>query len=239
MRLAIITGGSQGLGLALCQQISSQGIDVIEFSRSAPHPFSIRTDLANPARSHADIACALAALPRAQLQELWVIGNAATLTPIGQIATQSPQHILANLNTNFNSTILFFAAVIAHFQESRCRKVLVNISSGAAQKGYAGWSLYCASKAGLAHFIHALALEQQQHQQPFIPININPGVMDTAMQTQICASAASDFPDVHRFVARRAQGELAQPARVAQAVLRILALPLAAGQTYDVSDYWV
>lgn len=239
MRLAIITGGSKGLGLALCQQLEARGYRVLEFSRTAPHAYSVRADLSSPEAYAQVVANAIAPLDAGLLQELIVINNAGTLAPIGPVSAQAQtQHaVLANLNTNFTSAILGLGEIIATFQQSPCRKVLANISSGAAHKGYAGWSLYCASKAGMEGFIRALAIEQQAQPHPFIPVNIDPGVMDTDMQAFIRDASVADFPEVERFIRRKHDGGLVAPERVARAVLSILALPtLAFGGCYETDD---
>lgn len=234
MRLTIITGGSKGLGLALCQQFEARGYRVLEFSRTAPHAYSVRADLASPEAYAQVVATTVASLNDNLLEELLVINNAGTLAPIGPASGQSQHAVLANLNTNFTSAILGLAQVMARFQQTPCRKVLANISSGAAHKGYAGWSLYCASKAGMEGFIRALAIEQQVQPHPFIPVNIDPGVMDTDMQAHIRDASVADFPEVERFIRRKHEGGLVAPERVASAVLNILALPtLAFGVSYE------
>jgi benzil reductase ((S)-benzoin forming) len=238
MRLAILTGGSKGLGLALCEEFSGRGYRVLEFSRSAPHTYSVRVDLSSPSGSHQIVAAALASLGGEHIEELLVINNAGTLDPIGPASRKQRDAILGNLNTNFTSAILVLTEIVAHFQATECRKVLANISSGAAQKGYAGWSLYCAAKAGFENYIHALALEQQAEPHPFIPVNIDPGVIDTEMQALIRSSSASDFPTIERFIKRKEQGALVSPARVAAAACRILELPsLSYGARYEVGDH--
>lgn len=238
MRLAILTGGSKGLGLALCEALAGRGYRVLEFSRSAPHPYSVRLDLSSPSGSHQIVAAALASLGGGHIEELLVINNAGTLDPIGPASRKQRDAILGNLNTNFTSAILVLTEIVAHFQATRCRKVLANISSGAAQKGYAGWSLYCAAKAGMENYIRALALEQQAEPHPFIPVNIDPGVIDTDMQALIRGSSASDFPEIERFIKRKEQGALVSPAIVAAAACRILELPsLSYGARYDVGDH--
>jgi benzil reductase ((S)-benzoin forming) len=210
----------------------------MEFSRTAPHAYSVRVDLSSPSECHKTVASALAALGSDQADEVLVINNAGTLDPIGPSSRKGSDAILANLNTNFTSAILILAEVVAHFQTTACRKVLANISSGAAQKGYSGWSLYCAAKAGMENYIRALAIEQKAETYPFIPVNVDPGVMDTDMQALIRGSLLSDFPEVERFVKRKEQGLLAPPAEIASAVLRICDLQsLCYGGRYDVADH--
>lgn len=238
MRLALVTGGSRGLGRALCEQLIARGWRVIEFSRGAPHAYSVPLDLAAPEAARRALKAALPRVEHAPLEELLVISNAGTLSPIGPASKKPPADVLANLNANFSAAILCMSEVVSHFQAAPCRKVIANISSGAAHKPYAGWSLYCAAKAGLEHFMRSMAVEQEAEAAPFTPINILPGVIDTEMQALIRASSQADFPELGRFIQRHDQGELAAPEDVAAAILRIAARPdLRPGERYDVADH--
>ncbi|KQP21572.1 SDR family NAD(P)-dependent oxidoreductase [Pseudorhodoferax sp. Leaf267] len=238
MRLAILTGGSRGLGLALCEALAERGYRVMEFSRGAPHAYSVRLDLSSPGDSHRIAATAVASFGNKHIEELLVVSNAGTLDSIGPASRQERAAVLANVNTNFTSAILVLTEIVAHFQDTPCRKVLANISSGAAQRGYAGWSLYCAAKAGMENYVRALALEQQLEPHPFIPINVDPGVIDTEMQALIRSSSAADFPEIERFIKRKEQGALVSPEKVAGAVCHILQLTsLSFGARYEVGDY--
>ena len=78
-------------------------------------------------------------------------------------------------------------------------------------------------------YIRALAVEQEAEPYPFTAINVNPGVIDTAMQATIRAASAADFPEVERFIQRKRMGGLVDPQDCAAAVLRILALPALVG----------
>jgi benzil reductase ((S)-benzoin forming) len=238
MKLALITGGSRGLGLALCEQLLAEEYQVVEFSRSAPHVFSIQTDLADPEKSRLVVLKTIQAFEPAQLERLVVINNAGMLNPIGPTSQQEAGAVLNNLNANFTSAILALTEVIRRFQAASCPKLVANITSGAALKPRFGWSLYCAAKAGMENFIRVAAIEQQAQPYPFKLVNIDPGVIDTEMQALIRATDASDFPDLQLFIQRKEQGLLASPQKVAGAVLKILALPdLASGGRYIAADY--
>ena len=101
MKLLLITGGSKGLGLALCEQFKQKGYQIIEFSRSAPHEFSVSVDLTNPEVSRLAVAKAIASINANQLQDLVVINNAGTLAPIGQASDKAFSDLLNSMNTNF------------------------------------------------------------------------------------------------------------------------------------------
>ncbi|EPJ50744.1 MAG: short-chain dehydrogenase/reductase SDR [Osedax symbiont Rs2] len=216
MKLLIISGGSKGLGLALCNKYQRHGFSIVEFSRTAPHPFSVSIDLSNSKESATVIAKALAPLAAIEWQEIVVINNAGTLNPMGPASKKNRDHVVDNTNINFTSALLFICETLAHFQDHSGKKTLANISSGAALAGYPGWSLYCAAKAGLENFIASVALEQNFESQPFTAINIGPGVIDTDMQANIRKATAEDFPAVERFIQRKESGEL-RPAKIVAA----------------------
>ena len=237
MRLALLTGGSRGIGCALAQKLVIDGFRVIDYSRTAPHLYSVATDFASPLSAHRTVSNVLASVDSNDLEDLVVVSNAATLEPIGPIAHKTPNATLENLNVNLASPILFLSAVVSHFQPTSCRKVIANISAGAAGRGVFGWSLYCAAKVGMENFIRTLAIEQEAQPHPFVPINIDPGVVDTHMHVVAAAAPLEEFPAANRFAYRRAQGQLTPPEQAADAITTLLlSSTLEAGHNYDARD---
>lgn len=235
MRIAIITGGSKGLGKELCLQLMSAGYQVKDLSRTAPHPFSSRVDLATTEAVQAAVASALADIFPGDYTEVLFFNNAGTLAPIGPAWRKLPTEVYANLNTNFTSAVAVIAQIMGHFRNVAGRKLIVNVTSGAALKGYAGWSLYCASKAGMEGFIRALAVEEMCQPHPFLTISIDPGVIDTDMQALIRETLDEDFPEVARFTRRKLEGGLLPASEVATAILQLISSKeLQPGERYAV-----
>lgn len=220
--LVVVTGGSRGLGKSLCAQYRAKGAEVVEFSRSAPYPFSVAADLSKPEAAIKAIEAKLHELAKQEWSEIVVIHNAGVLDPIGPAKNKSSSALTANMNANFAGGILFLTQVQASFEAHECRKVLVNISSGAALKGYPGWSLYCAAKAGVENYVRTVAAEQKRATHPWLALNVDPDVMDTAMQETIRASSEEDFPAVGYFIQRKETGKLRAPSDVAEVVIRIV-----------------
>jgi benzil reductase ((S)-benzoin forming) len=236
MKLAIISGGSKGLGQKLCEQYLAQGFEVIEFSRTAPHSYSIAIDLALANNVSQIVSEGLLTLAACEWQEIVVISNAGMLTPMGPASKKESESVIANLNTNFVSGIIFMTEVLRHFQSHRGKKTLVSISSGAALGERAGWSLYCGAKAGLEHFIRSVAKEQEVESHPFKVINVDPGLIDTDMQLLIRQSSIEDFPALEQFKHRKSMGLLASPTKVAEGVVHIInASPVKNGERIKVS----
>lgn len=221
--LVIITGGSRGLGAALRRLYHEQGWRVVEFSRTAPHPYSVRLDLSDSREAAEVFERTFASLVGLDLSEVVVVSNAAVLGPVGPVGRSSAAQIIGHLETNVTSAVLLVRAFTAAFQERSVPKTFVNISSGVAASPLAGWSLYSASKAALENFTRAVALEQAGRPHPIRAFSVDPGVMDTAMQEVVRSSSEQDFPEVERFLRYQEEGHLVQPTLVASRIAEIVA----------------
>lgn len=235
-RLAIISGGSRGLGRSFVELYQQAGYQVVEFSRSAPFDCSFAVDFSKPESLPSILSEVLTPCVEVDWQEIVVISNAASLDPIGPTSKKSAKLVLANLNINYVSAVLFISEVIRLFQHHVCKKVIASISSGAALKQYAGWSLYCSEKAGLENFVRTVAVEQKNEYQPFKMLNIDPGVMDTEMQGMIRSAMPEDFPLVDFFRGRKELGELRDPALVASTIQAIIAGDYPSGERVSVNQ---
>lgn len=236
-RLALISGGSRGLGAALSTRYRDAGWEVVAFSRSGKGAGHVALDLARPDEAARALAGALAPLAERPWHEVVAINNAARLGPVGPLTGKGDLDILANIDLNVAGGIVFMTRVLRAFAAHDCEKTLVNISSGAAQRAFHGWSLYCAAKAGLERFVECVALEQRALAHPFRVVNISPGVVDTGMQAEIRGSGDADFPDRERFVGLKEDGVLQAPADVAGVIARIVAERPDSGGRYEVADY--
>ena len=220
MKRMIISGGSRGLGAALVAEYRRAGYEITELSRSGCSGDSVQVDLAQRQMCIRDR-----------------FNNAGDVMPVGQVADKAVDTVLGNVNVNFVGAIVLLRAFMLAFQAKDCPKVIANISSGAALSGVEGWSLYCAAKAGIEHFIRTIALEQANNPFPINAFNISPGLIDTGMQASIRSAAQTDFPRVQDFVGFKAEGALRSPALVARAVVAILASDPAPGSRHEVADY--
>jgi benzil reductase ((S)-benzoin forming) len=167
-----------------------------------------------------------------------LINNAGTLSPIGPVQGLEQGGIISNTNVNFMTPIVLTSLFIREFQEFSGDKRVVNISSGAAMTAYEGWSLYCASKAGLEQFTRCVAKEQERWDAGVLIINFNPGVMDTDMQATIRKASEQQFPARQRFVDLHKNQVLMDPDIVAACLLRGLEVgDLVSGETYGLADF--
>lgn len=222
-RLALITGGSRGLGRALVTQWQAEGWRVVELSRSAPTADSVRVDLAQPAAVAQALAEALAGIDPLSITELLVLHNAGTVQPLGPAANKPVDEVLDALSVNLVSGITFLATAMAHFQSCPGRKVVAQITSGAAVRAHAGLSLYSAAKAGIDQFMRVVAAEQALQPYPFRALSLDPGALDTDMQATLRQASPDDYPGAAAFAQRQRDGALGRVEDVATAVRRLLA----------------
>lgn len=237
MKLAIITGGSRGLGKAMVQWYLHQGWTVKEFSRSGQSETHIDCDFADPKQSFAVMNQVLMPLSQQPWSKVLLINNAGTVNPIGPIETTVELDWQQNLQINLNACIMATGLLVKCFAKAQASVTVVNISSGAAVRPFYGWSLYCAAKAGVEAFTACVAVEQQQAEHPVMIYAIRPGVIDTEMQQQIRAQDKTRFAEIERFKALKRDGQLATAGEVAVKIANIIADSPQTGGVYDVAHY--
>jgi len=224
MATILLTGHSRGLGAAMTQQLLTAGHRVIGFSRSpitslgpalTERLHEIPINLADPLEIEGALnPGVLADLLRDQSQMI-LINNAGLLSPIGFAGSLSTAEILQSFTANTAAAIALTNAFIKASQDCDDRRIL-QISSGAARSPYAGWSVYCATKAALDHFSRAVNAEQH----PRLRIeSLAPGIIDTDMQAQVRATSVETFPMRPKFDQLKASGALAKPADAARAII--------------------
>jgi len=150
--------------------------------------------------------------------DLWV-NNAGVLEPIRPVRDVEVEEFRDHIETNLVGVFIGSRCYVRHLHRQGRGGVLINVSSGAAWKPYAGWGAYCAGKAGVERLTEVLAVEEAAH--GLRAYSVAPGVVDTLMQTQIRASNASDFPDVERFRQRKRDEAFNSPRHVADEFLAI------------------
>lgn len=212
---ALLTGHTHGLGAALAAGLLQRGVQVLALSRGGAPEHAGLTQVALDLSDSAALAAWLAgdALRDflAGAGQVMLINNAGTLGPVKPPGRQSAPALAQAVALNVAAPLMLTDALIAASPDAHDRRI-AHVSSGAARTPYAGWSVYCATKAALDQ--HARAAELDAPAGCRI-VSVAPGVIDTAMQAQIRATPDSDFPNRARFEALQREGALWPPAEAA------------------------
>jgi NAD(P)-dependent dehydrogenase (short-subunit alcohol dehydrogenase family) len=183
-RVAIITGGSQGLGLALARALAERGYALVVDARRADRLATAEAELAERTKVVAIAGDVTDPEHRRRLVHAAAeLGKIAVLVNNASTLGQSPLPLLADIDAEvlrrlFETNVL---APIALYQVAAPLlgpgAVVVNITSDAAVEGYAGWGGYGASKAALEQAGRVLAAEREDLRV----LTVDPGDMRTEM----------------------------------------------------------
>jgi len=210
---AVLTGHTRGLGAAIAEELLLRNIPVLGLARQTNDILDARyPDLLDQVQVDLGDSAALAnwlASDRlrsflAGEREVLLVNNAAILHPAGPAATQDVGAIARAVALNVAAPLMLSAAVAA----ARGGELRVlHVSSGAGRNPYAGWSVYCASKA-LDQHARAVQLDGD----PKVRIcSLAPGVLDTDMQCEVRQLPVERFPEVERFTGLKRKGQLTSP----------------------------
>ncbi|MDP4740521.1 MAG: SDR family NAD(P)-dependent oxidoreductase, partial [Burkholderiaceae bacterium] len=150
-----------------------------------------------------------------------LINNAGLLSPIGPVGRLSSQAIYTSVAANVSAPIALTDAFLKAVPASARDRRVMHVSSGAARSAYAGWNVYCATKAALDHHARCVGLEAQEAGSVYgLRISsVAPGVIDTEMQEQIRGVRIEDFPMRSKFDDLKSTNALQQPSEVAKRLL--------------------
>jgi benzil reductase ((S)-benzoin forming) len=247
--LYIVTGASRGLGLALVQQLAIPGNALLCLSRSTSPALAALArksgvtieqwpaDLLHAGGVAARLDSWLHNVQKSDLESVTLINNAGIIGRIGGVDHTTAEDVANVLRVDLEAPVLLTQIFLRATRGWNCARRVLNISSGAGRRAMAGWSIYCAAKAGLDHFTRTVALDEATHANGAKLVSLAPGVIDTDMQGLVRAADASGFPEQQRFLDLKTNQQLASPDDAAKAVLLYLArADFGANPVADVRD---
>jgi sepiapterin reductase len=233
MQLAIVTGASRGLGLAVAEQLLDRKCHLLALSRRPST--SLETHAAQRGATLEQWAVDVSAADVGSRLEAWLgrmrgdvferavlINNAAVVGRVGPVDHSDNATLAEVLRVNLEAPAVLCATFLRATRNWRTERRVVNVSSGAGRVAIAGWAAYCAAKAGLDHLSRVMALDEARLANPAKIVSLAPGIIDTDMQADVRGSDASEFPDLARFKEFKATGQLAAPKDAAARLLAFL-----------------
>ena len=216
---ALVTGGSRGLGRAICLELARQGADVAfcyagnaqaaaetaEACRAlGVRALPLQCDVTDPEQVKAMTDTVVK-----EFGSLRILVNNAGITRDGLLLTMKPEDFHRVLSANLTGSFLCLKAAARVMLKQRYGRV-VNISSVVGLHGNAGQANYAASKAGLIGLTKSAAKELASRG---ITVNaVAPGFIDTDMTAAMTPAARE------ASLALIPAGRLGDPADVARAV---------------------
>ena len=187
-KTAVVTGGSRGIGRAICLELARRGANVVfsyagntaaaaktleELKALGVEARAIQGNVADPAAAKTLIDTAVK-----ELGGIHILVNNAGITRDGLAMAMKEEDFDAVIETNLKGAFLCMKAAIRPMMKARYGRI-VNLSSVVALRGNPGQVNYCASKAGLIGMTKSLAKEMGARG---ITVNaVAPGYISTDM----------------------------------------------------------
>jgi 3-oxoacyl-[acyl-carrier protein] reductase len=158
-KLALVTGGSRGIGRAIAVELAHAGAEVVVgFNAGRDEAEAVAAEIGGRA-VQADVSDAASAAALVEAAgDVDVLVNNAGLTRDGLLARMSDDDWRAVIDTNLSSVFYTCRAVTRPMMKKRSGSI-VNVSSIVGVHGNWGQTNYAASKAGMIGFTKSLARE--------------------------------------------------------------------------------
>lgn len=218
-RVAVVTGGTRGIGRAISVALKEAGYTVAAVyhgNDAAAAAFTAETGIATYKWDVADYDACQTGMAKvaAELGPVDIVVNNAGITRDGTLLKMSPEDWSTVIATNLGSCFNMAKAAFPGMVERKFGRI-VNIGSINGQAGQYGQVNYAAAKSGIHGFTKALAQEGARHG---ITVNaIAPGYIDTDMV------AAVPPPVLEKIIAKIPAGRLGRAEEIARGVVFLVA----------------
>lgn len=228
-RVAIVIGGTQGIGKASAKRLAVEGAVVVvvassDLKRAEEVATEIRNEQGRAVGKVADVRSrqalhGLSAEVLAEFGRIDILVNCAGVflpTPAGAASEADVDRML---DINLKGSFMAIDAVVGAMKAQRAGKI-VNVASVASFIGVGSYAIYCATKAGISMMTRALACELAPH-----GININaiaPGNTATPMNENV-RTEAEFKPMLEAMAARTPSGRTFSTAEEMAGMIAFLA----------------
>ena len=219
-KVAIVTGGSRGIGAAISEELAKNGVNVVinynsnseaadkkvaELKELGVEAYAVQADV-----SKSEDAAKLVQAAVEKFGQLDILVNNAGITRDSTFKKLSEEDWRQVIDVNLNSVYNTTSNALPHLTESEAGRI-INISSIIGQFGGFGQTNYAAAKAGLIGFTKSLALETAKTN---LTVNaICPGYIGTEMVAAIPEKVLDGI------ISKVPQKRLGKPEEIAKGVV--------------------
>lgn len=210
--VAIVTGGSSGIGAATAALLAERGASVAVFDLNPPDAdhFFVAVNVADDASVIAGVGAVAERFGRID-----IVVNNAGIGAQGDITANDDAEWSRVWDVNVMGMVRMTRAALPHLRQSPAAAI-VNLGSIVATAGVPQRALYSATKGAVLSMSRAMAAD---HVREGIRVNVvNPGTADTPWVTGLLAKAADPEAERRALEARQPHGRLVQPAEIAAAI---------------------
>ena len=192
-KVAAITGGSQGIGMAIAQRFAQEGADVAFcYNSNKAGAEEVAAEIRRFGRKTAGFQCDVGRVPDgqrfiadavAQFGKIDVLVNNAGLERRADFWDTTEEDYDAVLNVNLKGVFFITQAFVKHLRQAEAGGKIINISSVHEELPFPHFASYCASKGGVKMLTRNLSIE-------LAPLgitinNIAPGAIETPINTKL------------------------------------------------------
>jgi NAD(P)-dependent dehydrogenase (short-subunit alcohol dehydrogenase family) len=201
-KVAIVTGGGDGIGKGIALMLARSGADVVIADRAASVAEEVAEEVSALGRRslainmdvrRSEMVKAMVRRTVAELGGLDIMVNNAGGSPCQLFLDASEARSLKVVELNLNSVFYCTGAAVRAMIEGKRKGSIINISSIEGSRGAPGFAVYSACKGGLDNFTKSAAVEFAEHG---IRVNcIAPDMIDTPV-----AADAKHNPNMQRVI---------------------------------------
>lgn len=188
-KVAVVSGGSKGLGLALCKALLERGYHVATFSRKSTeqlealsHEYDGKLYWDSIDITDAPALKGFLKEVKSRLGRVGYLVNSAGMATEGLLTTMKPADISRMVGVNLEGSLILSQLCVKQMMVGNFGAI-VNISSIVGHRGYKGVAAYASTKAALDGMTRGMAAELGSMG---IRVNsVSPGFMETDMTSEL------------------------------------------------------
>lgn len=225
-KVALISGGAEGIGAAVARLIVAEGGSVMLGDVQLAKAEALATELGDKAAATAldvrDLAQweAAVATTQGRFGKLTVLCNIAGISEPGNVPDGALDVWQRTIDINLNGPFYGMRAAIPAMEASGEACAIVNIGSMIAMRAASFVAAYSASKSGLQGLSRSVALDLAERGLPIRVNMVHPGAIRTPMYERYQFSGADTPENIEaNFAATHPMNRIGEPGEVARAVV--------------------